>query len=658
MFSLAGGGVELSIQLGQFGSGAGVAPVDLRTGLAKTGRVPAQVRRVKDDPNVDRADWFATLARLRRLGVDVRSMESARRLSWRNGSSLLDELIIAGHLREEAYYRAVASEMQVEFVECVDPDSLVLSGLRSFETLRAAGAVRYAGMAGATQMLLAPSQSQIALTNRALSRSAGLAPFLKITTPAALETALLSRMRDGSIRSTVNELPIERPQFSAKDVILPGQAFALGMVIVLLALLAWWRFDVFLLLLHVFASLVFACCVFIRLRAASMTLPTRPSRPPRPEGPFPVYSVMVPLYGEAAVVPQLVAHIKMLDWPASRLDVMFMCEEFDDETMATLKEATAGTAWRLIPVPAYGPQTKPRALSYGLPLARGEFVVIYDAEDRPHPGQLMEAYERFQREPMRTACLQSPLSITNGKSSALSLMFAFEYRALFESLLPSLAQSARFLPLGGTSNHFRREVLAEIGGWDPYNVTEDADLGARLFRMGYRTKMLTLPTLEDAPTEFSQWLPQRTRWFKGWLQTWLVHMRQPASLFRQVGAANWLIFQCLTIGMLVSAMVYPVMIVEMSWLGVSALINPDHDLTRFGLAIFVIDLVNVLLGHFGFLALGARARPAERTLSLTGVAVRLPWYWTLQSIAAWRALWQLFRIPHYWEKTPHFPVNP
>ena len=247
-------------------------------------------------------------------------------------------------------------------------------------------------------------------------------------------------------------------------------------------------------------------------------------------------------------MPQLCAQLRKLNWPASRLEIIFVCEEGDTETVSALGSAAKPAGSKIILVPAFGPQTKPRALSFALPAASGEFVVIYDAEDRPHPDQLMEAYARFQRESMLTACLQSPLVITNGRKGFLPRMFAFEYAALFGGLLPYLAAKARILPLGGTSNHFRRAILVEAAAWDPYNVTEDADLGTRLCRLGYNVGMLTLPTLEDAPKRLAQWLPQRTRWFKGWMQTWLVHMRAPARFTAETGFSNMLHFQIADIG--------------------------------------------------------------------------------------------------------------
>jgi cellulose synthase/poly-beta-1,6-N-acetylglucosamine synthase-like glycosyltransferase len=240
--------------------------------------------------------------------------------------------------------------------------------------------------------------------------------------------------------------------------------------------------------------------------------------PPADPARQPVYSVLVALYREKEMVPQLLAALGRLQWPRARLEIKLVCEADDDETLAALRGYRLPPTMEIVLVPSALPRTKPKALAYALPLCSGEFVTLYDAEDRPDPLQLVEAWQRFCEEPPEVACLQAPLAVANGGASALSTMFSFEYAALFRGLLPWLARRRLALPLGGTSNHFRRAALDEVGGWDAYNVTEDAELGVRLARYGYRTGVITRPTWEDAPETLAVWLPQRIRWFKGWMR--------------------------------------------------------------------------------------------------------------------------------------------
>ena len=304
--------------------------------------------------------------------------------------------------------------------------------------------------------------------------------------------------------------------------------------------------------------------------------------------------------------------------------------------------------------PDFGPRTKPKALQYALQGARGSLVTVYDAEDKPAPGQLLEAWAAFRGGDSRLGCVQAPLAIANMRTSWISGLFALEYSGLFRVLIPFLARTRMPIPLGGTSNHFRRTALESVGGWDPHNVTEDADLGLRLYARGYRTGTLTSATVETAPTTLDVWTRQRTRWLKGWTQTWLVAMRRPGRTIRALGMRGFAIFQLMIAGMLVSALAHPLMFVfigfTLAWLAgtSSASISPLHS------ALMWIDLANIGGSYLIFIAMGwrgftghERARLKARWICLT------PAYWFMMSMAGWRALGQLMSNTHLWEKTPH-----
>jgi cellulose synthase/poly-beta-1,6-N-acetylglucosamine synthase-like glycosyltransferase len=296
-------------------------------------------------------------------------------------------------------------------------------------------------------------------------------------------------------------------------------------------------------------------------------------------------------------------------------------------------------------------------LAFALPLCRGAFVTVYDAEDRPHPGQLREAFAIFRRSPPEVACLQSALVVDNRHPNWLSRLFAIEYAALFDAVLPALAALAMPLPLGGTSNHFRRAALEDAGGWDPYNVTEDADLGLRLARFGYRSGTLDLPTREEAPTAFGDWLKQRTRWSKGWMQTWLVHTRNPLRLARDLGPRGFLGFNLISTGLIVSSLVYPIYL----FLLLVAAIDPLRlwsDGGAFAAMLTGINLFNLVAGYMAMAILGHRALRLRGREREAGALVLLPVYWLMTSLASYRALAQLLTRPHYWEKTPHRPRGP
>jgi hypothetical protein len=243
------------------------------------------------------------------------------------------------------------------------------------------------------------------------------------------------------------------------------------------------------------------------------------ARQPRriPDAELPIYSVLVPLFREGAILPDLVRALSNLDYPAAKLDVILVLESIDLGTQRAVAQLDLPGFMRVVIVPDSSPRTKPKALNYALPLARGEYVVVYDAEDVPEPDQLRGAFALF-RGNERLVCVQARLNVYNPRACWLARQFALEYSALFDVTLPALVKMGLPVPLGGTSNHFPRRVLQQCGGWDPYNVTEDADLGIRLARWGGRTAVLRATTWEEAPVRFGSWLRQRTRWHKGWMR--------------------------------------------------------------------------------------------------------------------------------------------
>ena len=216
----------------------------------------------------------------------------------------------------------------------------------------------------------------------------------------------------------------------------------------------------------------------------------------------------------------------------------FVVEADDHDTRRALARLDLGPPFEIITAPPSGPRTKPKALNVALPFARGSFTVVYDAEDVPEPDQLRRAFATFMAADDRLACVQAALTIDNTTDNWLARMFTADYAGQFDAFLPGLAALRLPFPLGGSSNHFRTAVLRQVGGWDPYNVTEDADLGIRLYRLGYRSAALSSATYEEAPARFLPWLKQRTRWYKGWMQTWLVHMRRPVRLMRELTPAG------------------------------------------------------------------------------------------------------------------------
>jgi cellulose synthase/poly-beta-1,6-N-acetylglucosamine synthase-like glycosyltransferase len=367
---------------------------------------------------------------------------------------------------------------------------------------------------------------------------------------------------------------------------------------------------------------------------------------------LPLYTVLVPLHREANIVFELVEAISALNYPREKLDVKLVLEPDDTETIAAVNAINLDPCFEIIFAPVEGPRTKPKALRAALPFARGQYLVVYDAEDRPHPDQLRDAYARFLAGGERLACVQAKLAIDNAYSSFLSAHFRAEYSGLFDVLLPALVRLRLPIPLGGSSNHFEMKALRKAGTWDPHNVTEDADLGIRFARFGYTTDYVDSTTWEEAPVQFSAWLPQRTRWMKGWLQTYMVHMRTPHTLLRQLGIRGFIAFQLLIGGSVLAALVHPVFV---AWLLAEAafgslLVHADTAAQWAQKALIFVTLINGYLAS-GLLAFSGMRR---RGLALSvSVLLTIPFYWLLLSAAAWRAVWKLITAPYEWEKTAH-----
>jgi cellulose synthase/poly-beta-1,6-N-acetylglucosamine synthase-like glycosyltransferase len=396
---------------------------------------------------------------------------------------------------------------------------------------------------------------------------------------------------------------------------------------------------------------LFLAWLVLRLTGAFFCPPKCEHAPRLPDDRLPVYTVIAALYREAASVDGLLSAIERLDYAREKLQVILAVEADDRNTCAAIAARRHRIPLTVIPVPPSSPRTKPKALNIALPFARGTFTVVYDAEDRPQPDQLRRALQAF-RAGGNLACVQARLCIDNTADSWLAGLYTAEYAGQFDVFLPGLSTLRLPLPLGGSSNHFVTATLRRIGGCDPYNVTEDADLGMRLARFGYRTAMIDSTTYEEAPARIGAWLRQRTRWFKGWMQTWLVHMRQPHRLLRDLGLPGFLSFQLIVGGSVLAALVHPLFMAGMIYSIVSAAPmwrGDNASVTILGVLCGTTDVFGYLSSAFlGWLGLLRRG-----LLATAWALIFTPVHWLLLSLAAWRAVWQFAVAPYVWEKTEH-----
>lgn len=375
-----------------------------------------------------------------------------------------------------------------------------------------------------------------------------------------------------------------------------------------------------------------------------------------PDTELPVYTVLLPVYDEPAIVTNLINGVGRLDYPADKLEILLLVEEDDIATQTALLGADLQTV-RVVIVPHSLPKTKPKACNYGmsLPHLRGELITIYDAEDVPDPLQLRRAAAAFRRAPADIGCLQARLGYFNERQNLLTRFFSLEYDQWFGVVLPAVEQAHCVVPLGGTSNHMRAAVWRDIGGWDEYNVTEDADLGVRLARHDYRTLILDSITLEEANSDIVNWIRQRSRWYKGYLQTMLVHLRDPRRLRREIGTKATLRLINMTGGVpLTSALNVVFWFTLMVWvLGRPAFIEALFPPLTYYVCLLLFVIGTPLSVYVGVIVTQALGKP-----HLWWAALLTPLYWILQSVAALKAIYQLVFRPSFWEKTVHGLSDP
>ena len=363
----------------------------------------------------------------------------------------------------------------------------------------------------------------------------------------------------------------------------------------------------------------------------------------------PKVTLLVPLFKEDAVLPRLIDTLEKLEYPRELLEIKFLLEEVDTKTSDALSRLALPEFIQCITVPKDWLQTKPKAMNYALPKCTGDIIGIYDAEDRPDPDQLLKVVDHFLAAPANVACVQGYLDFYNSRSNWLSRCFTIEYATWFRVILKGIQNIGLPIPLGGTTVFFRRSILEEIGGWDAHNVTEDADLGMRLARFGYRCEMVNTTTWEEANNLPVAWVRQRSRWLKGFAMTWTTHMREPVRLFHDLGLTGFISFQVILLGGLSTFLAAPVF--WALWLAHFSIpvipIDAIPNALWWGFAIIMISGQVVMLTAISLATMHKHLR------HLIPYILTLPFYWPLGMLASYKAMAELFFAPFYWDKTFH-----
>jgi len=565
-------------------------------------------------------------------------------------------LIQWGVISEDAYLDqlAIHTGLQIEtlddlsLADCLLPhDGLHLCARHGILPIRQRGELAYVS---------APHGYTARRIIRLITEYPSLLPRVRLASTARFNAFLENQSGNILARTAAENLVTRFPPLSAAPV--PASSsrlfrfgrhlLRLAAPVALLTLAPMLVIDTFGLILAIWFLL------FTSLRLAGCLSPPkrRRQRPRLPDSQLPIYTVIAALYREASSVAPLMQYIGALDYPPEKLDIKLVIETDDPETRAAIARLGSMPHVQVIIAPDVGPRTKPKALNCALNFARGTFITVFDAEDRPEPGQLREALDVFRTYGPEVACAQASLCIDNTADGWIPRMFTAEYAGQFDVFLQGFSNFEMPLPLGGSSNHFRTSVLREVGGWDPYNVTEDADLGFRLARFRYRCVMFPSTTYEEAPARFTAWLRQRSRWMKGWMQTWSVHMRSPRKLWRDAGAGGFFTLNIIVGGNVLTALAHPFLLGELLVRGVMSAFD-DSVASFFAKPFIELYLATIAAGYLTTIVIGVIGLAKRNLLREAWVLALTPVYWIFLSLAAWRALYQLLTEPYHWEKTEH-----
>ena len=591
-------------------------------------------------------------------------LQEAIALQQKSGGRIGDILLFLGHVTPEVLYRYLATQSNLGRVGRRF-DRKIVEQL-PYELALKHNAIVINSRADACLIAVSEILSNAALNE--IQEYLGKPVEQVLATMIEIENYWETVYGRKQSEDSVFKLYEEQPENSAIVTFSKSQRMTLIAVGVFLLLLLIVSYHTALFVINIFFQTIYAIMTILKLyivfkgsyRDAQLRF-TEEELAAIDETELPVYTILVPVYKEKEVIKHLIQNIQNLDYPQYKLDVCILLEEDDVETIEVVRGMNLPHYFTPMIVPTTQPKTKPKACNYGLIRAKGKYVVIYDAEDRPEPDQLKKVFLSFKKLPPSYVCVQCKLNYFNSDQNALTRMFTQEYSMWFELLLVGILQIRTPVPLGGTSNHFKIDFLKEVGAWDPFNVTEDADLGIRLFKKGYQTAIVDSRTWEEANSKVSNWIRQRSRWIKGYMQTWLVHMRHPVQLYKACGLKGFIGYQAMVLGTPVLPLINPIF---WSFMLLWYLTEAQWISSLFPGILYYIACFQLIFGNFMFIytnAVGmywvirdcALKQKQPFSYGLIKYALLSPLYWFLMSVAAYKALFQLLIKPFYWEKTIH-----
>ncbi|MCA0043120.1 glycosyltransferase family 2 protein [Celeribacter litoreus] len=561
-----------------------------------------------------------------------------------------DILLAHGMVDEETLYKAIAAQFDAMVADFVaePPDVRLIDRLGSDRCLRD-GLLPWRQIGG-TVVIASCRPEEFHAQREALTTLFG-SVRLAVAPETAMHAALL-RTRSRTLAANAETRVAEPESCREMDLRLATRritglafvclAFALAAPRSAAALFTGWA-----ILTLVLASGLRLAAAVAQFRGATRRHQTFETG--RKQRRLPTVSIMLPLFKEREIANRLIQRVSRLIYPRELLDILLVVEEDDQVTRDAIAETELPRWIREITVPKGGVKTKPRAMNFALDFCRGSIIGIYDAEDAPDPGQIHKVAAHFAKVGPEVACVQGILDFYNARTNWLSRCFTIEYASWFRVILPGYDRLGLTVPLGGTTLFFRREALEELGGWDAHNVTEDADLGIRLARHGYRTDLIPTVTEEEANCRFWPWVKQRSRWLKGYAMTYAVHMRNPRALWRDLGAWRFFGVQVLFLGTLSQFLLAPLL--WSFWSFPLGLPHPlrgvltNEALTAIGAVFLLSEAITVTTGLV--------ATASDKHKWLWPWVPTLHFYYPLATLAAMKGMWELISKPFYWDKTAH-----
>ncbi|RKR80048.1 hypothetical protein BDD43_0137 [Mucilaginibacter gracilis] len=583
-------------------------------------------------------------------------LEKIRDFSYRSGISIIKIMLTFGYVSRKNYERSLSNHGYVFDTNVrnqpIDTEVLRVLDLKHISNVFALP-IRIENNRVVTLMADPTDQEFINF----VYDTYGLEP--EIILASDLDIAWMSHKLLGEpyVKSAVFELMKSEPANSAVITFSNNQLYVMFGSIAVIAAFLFLSFIKTAIVLNVVVSTFFLISIlfklFLALTGSRFELHqavTKEEIKAVVDDTLPIYTIHLPVYKEDKLIKKLIWNLQSLDYPREKLDIKLLIEEDDDKTLNAVRDLNFPAIFDVIVVPFHAPKTKPKACNYGLHFSRGKYLTIYDAEDIPDTDQLKKVITLFEKLPERYICIQCALNYFNRNENFLTRMFTLEYSYWFDYMLPGLDTLDIPIPLGGTSNHFKLDKLVELGGWDPFNVTEDADLGVRAYAKGYKVSIVNSTTYEEANNEPFNWIRQRSRWIKGYMQSYLVHMRNPVKLYRKIGLRGFLGFNFFIGATPLTFLIYPVLL---SLFMFYVVFDFSFIKSLFPNWVLFISIFNLIVGNVLMVYINMMAVFKRRYYELILFALANPIYWLLHSISAYKGLYQLIVKPFYWEKTNH-----